>query len=75
MTQDGAHKAPKFHGTNFTFWKVRMEGYLTSLGFGFWNSVRDGYTYPPTPTDVIYINLFEKNGKERNAIMSRLENS
>lgn len=53
-----------------------MEAHLFSLGFGIWNSVRDGYTPLATPlTDLTKIRLYENNRKPRNVILSGLVNS
>lgn len=69
MAQDGSHKAPIFDGIKYTFWKVRMEAYMSSLWFGVWNSVNDGYTsLAPPPIDPKNIRLYANNGKETNAI-------
>lgn len=53
-----------------------MEAYLSSLGFGVWNSSRDGYIASTTPpTNLNKIRLYKNNDKARNTIMSGLVGS
>lgn len=54
MAQEGyfTSKAPLFDGSNYVFWKVRMQNYLISFGVNVWACVANGYSVPPTmPTD------------------------
>ena len=40
------NRDPRFYGSNYAFWKTRMEVYLQSLGMDAWKSVEDGYEFP-----------------------------
>lgn len=46
-------RAPLFDGTNYVFWKIRMEAYLISIDLDVWNIVCSKYIVPATiPTTV-----------------------
>ena len=40
--------APRFDCSNYTFWRIRMEVYLQSLGVNVWESVENDYNVPKT---------------------------
>ncbi|KAJ4977690.1 hypothetical protein NE237_008470 [Protea cynaroides] len=73
---EGYHKPPLFDGTDFVFWKRRMEIYMGSLGFDVWAAVEIGYTphdtVTPSATDK---KNFENNRKALNVIQGGLTNS
>lgn len=55
---------------------IRMEAYLTSLGFDVWKFVVDDYTAPTTPPiDMTDKKACEYNAKANNVILSGLKNS
>ena len=41
-------RPPFFDGTNFTYWKMRMESFLFSIDYQLWKIVRDGFTTTST---------------------------
>ena len=70
-----SNKAPLFDGTNYSFWKLRMQTYLSALGFEIWEATKNGYTAPSTPiTDAAKKKAYENNSKAKNSIMWGLEN-
>lgn len=76
MAHDGSYEGPWFDGTNYSFWKMKMEGHLNSLRFCVWKLVKSGYTASTTPlTDLVEIRLYECNAKANNAILCGLANS
>lgn len=71
-----ANKAPLFIGSNYSFWKIRMQAYLCSLGYDVWQCVEHGYTMPSTPLeDATSKKLFENDSRAKNALMCGLSNS
>ena len=42
------NRAPCFDGSNYTFWRIRMEVYLQSLGMDIWKLVEQVYRFPKT---------------------------
>lgn len=71
-----SNKVPLFDGSNYAFWNIRMEAYLSSLGFDVWIFVINGHTIPATPpTDHDRKKALEKNAKEKNAIHCGFLNS
>lgn len=71
-----SNKAPLFDGTNYAFWSIRMESYLSSLGFDVWMSAVNGYIMPTTPlTDLADKREYENNAKAKNAILCGLSNT
>lgn len=69
-------RAPLFDRTNYAFWSIRMETYLSALGFDIWQSVVDGYkTLATSPTNVAGKKLSECNAKAKNAILCGLPES
>lgn len=60
-------------GTNYDFWRIRMQTYLISLGYDIWESITNIYIAPSTPSvDVVAKKLFENDSKSKNAIMCGL---
>jgi len=47
-------RIPVFGGKNYSFWKVRMEVYLMSLGVNSWTSVLVSYNVPDIPPTDAY---------------------
>lgn len=43
-------KTPFFDGSNYGFWKIKMEAYLKALGYDVWLAVKNGYT--PSEEDI-----------------------
>lgn len=69
-------KVPKVDGANFTFWQVKMENYLMSLGVKVWLSIIDGYTIPsPLQIDLDINHVYVANAKDLNYITSGLSDS
>lgn len=68
-------KEPQFDGTNFTFWKVRIEIYLMSLGVEVWKCLIDGYKIPSLPTNLDKNKAYVENSKALNSIASDLSYS
>ncbi|XP_042487341.1 uncharacterized protein LOC122067578 [Macadamia integrifolia] len=66
-------KIPFFNGSNYNFWKIRMEAYLKSQGYGVWLAVKNGYN-PPTIdiTDKIEMKKCEDDAKAVNALLGSL---
>jgi len=63
-------KIPNFDGTNYAFWKVRMEAYLMSLGVDVWSSVLVDYVVPDVPpTNAYGKKLYGNNDKDMNSII------
>ncbi|XP_059075169.1 uncharacterized protein LOC131875152 [Cryptomeria japonica] len=72
MDQEGfyASKAPLFDGTDYAFWKVRMQTYLISLGVDIWTVVVNGYIVPQSiPTDPYGKREYENDAKAKHAIL------
>ena len=66
---------PRFDGSNYTFYRIRMDVYLQSLGVDIWNSLVNGnINLETTPTEPIDRRLYEYNVNARNAILFGLEN-
>ena len=65
---------PRFDGSNYTFYRIRMDVYLQSLGVDIWHSVVNGYKNSKTtlvePTDT---RLQEYNRKAKNSILYVIE--
>jgi len=38
-----------FNGSDYVFWKIRMQTYLMFLGYDIWSAIENGYTNPITP--------------------------
>ena len=72
-----SNKAPLFDGTNYIFWKFRMQTYLCSLGYDIWESVRVGYIPLPSTSslDVAAKKAFENDSKAKNALMCGLKDN
>lgn len=71
-----SNKAPLFDGTNYGFWRIKMQTYLCALGYDIWDSVENGYITPSTPLiDPEDKKLFGCNSKAKNAIMCGLVES
>lgn len=67
---------PVFNGTNYAFWKVRMEEYIMSLGVDFWTSVVVDYNLPGIPPIVADgKKLYGNNAKANNFILFGLSQS
>ncbi|XXG70390.1 hypothetical protein AAC387_Pa06g3162 [Persea americana] len=64
---NSAVRAPFFDGSNYSFWKIRMQSFLSSLGLDVWNSVKKGYTSSDDPIDPNEKKLYEYDAKARNA--------
>ncbi|XP_042518445.1 uncharacterized protein LOC122092169 [Macadamia integrifolia] len=65
-------KIPFFDGSNYNFWKIRMEAYLKSQGYEVWLAVKNGYNPPTTDiTDKIEMKC-EDNAKAMNALLGSL---
>ena len=69
------NKAPLFDGASYSFWKIRMQTYLSALGFNIWVCVRKGYKGKEDPTNVVEKKLFKNDSKARNALMCGLLDS
>jgi len=69
-------RIPIFDGTNYAFWKVRMEVYLMFLGVDVWTSILLDYNV----LDILPINedrkkLYGSNDKDNNSILLGLSQS
>ena len=42
------NREPRLDCLNYTFWRIRMEVYLQSLGVDVWKSIENGYDVPKT---------------------------
>ncbi|XP_043697427.1 uncharacterized protein LOC122648256, partial [Telopea speciosissima] len=72
----GYGRAPHFDGTEYVFWKNKMETYLGSPGYGVLRSIYTEFEIPiAEPTDEAEIKKFENNLKAMNALKSALTNS
>ena len=49
MEENIPNGIPPFYGSNFEYWKNRMETYLKSLGVDVWFSVASGYNASKKP--------------------------
>jgi len=64
-----SNKAPLFDGTNYSFWKLKMNMCLSALGYEIWEAIKNGYTAPSTPiTTTTDKKAYESNSKAKNAI-------
>lgn len=71
-----SRKAPLSDGIKYAFWRLRMQTYLSALGFDIWESFKSGYIVPSTsPIDTTSKKLFESDSKVQNAIISGLVDS
>jgi hypothetical protein len=70
------NRAMLLDGTNYSFWRIRMQTYLMALGFDICKLVVTGYTTPTTPPiDVVRKNPSENNVKSMNVILCGLSES
>jgi hypothetical protein len=72
MLQEGASvsKAPMFDGTDFVFYKIKMETYLCSIDLDVWSIVLNGYDVPSTiSTDCDEKKEYEINARAKHAIL------
>ncbi|KAJ8617599.1 hypothetical protein MRB53_013785 [Persea americana] len=74
-SNSGNTKAPLFDGTNYSFWKLRMQAFIKSLGYDVWEAVRIGYNASTTPTDAATKKLADNDSKVQNALYSGLVDS
>ena len=74
-SNSGNTKAPLFDGTNYSFWKLRMQAFIKSLGYDVWEAVRIGYNASTTPTDAVTKKLADNDSKAQNALYSGLVDS
>lgn len=66
-------KAPLFDGTNYAFWSLRMQTYLSALIYDICESVKSMYITSNTPpTDPTKKKLYENDTRAKNAIMCGL---
>ena len=65
-------KVPRFDGTNFSVWKVRIRTYLMSLGADVWDVVDIGYVKLVVLASKDDKLEFSFNAKEMNVILSGL---
>ena len=74
--REASIRPPIFDGTNFVCWKVRVIGYLQSLGTEVWDIIDIGYTFPSaTPIDLAEKKKYEKNAKAVNTLLGCLSQS
>jgi hypothetical protein len=68
------NKAPRFDGSYYFFWKIRMQTYLMSLGYDIWSAVENGYTTPKNPlVDTDGKRLSNNNYRAKNVILCGLK--
>ncbi|KAJ8644712.1 hypothetical protein MRB53_006460 [Persea americana] len=72
---NSAGRAPFFDGSNYSFWKIRMQSFLSSLMRDVWNIVKKGYTGSDDPTYPNEKKLYEYDAKARNALMNGLSDA
>ncbi|GLJ17355.1 hypothetical protein SUGI_0301450 [Cryptomeria japonica] len=75
QTQEGASlsRAPLFDGTDYVFWKIRMETYLISVDLNVWNIVTTKYTVPSIiPTGPDDKTKYELNVRAKHALLCGL---
>ncbi|GLJ14875.1 hypothetical protein SUGI_0242010 [Cryptomeria japonica] len=75
QTQEGASlsRAPLFDGTDYVFWKIRMETYLISVDLNVWNIVTTKYTVPSIiPTGPDDKTKYELNARAKHALLCGL---
>lgn len=66
-------RAPLFDGTDYTFWKVKMEAFIHSLDIKIWEVVANKYTVPSVvPTDADEKAKFELDKRARFALLCGL---
>ena len=65
-------KAPLFNGTNYSFWKIRMQAFIKSIGYDVWKAIRVGHTANVTPTNAATKKLVDNDSKAQNALYSGL---
>ena len=68
------NKALRFDGMDNSFWKLKMEVYLQSLGVDIWVLVENGYHGPKmSPNDPMVKRKYEHNVKTINALLCGME--
>jgi len=71
-----SNKAPLFDGTNYSFWRLIMQTYLSALGYEIWEAIKNGYIAPSTSiTYATAKKAYENNSKAKNAIICGLVDS
>nr|CAD1838597.1 unnamed protein product [Ananas comosus var. bracteatus] len=71
-------RSPFFNGSNYTYWKVRMQIFLQSLDFDLWDIVENGYIKPTTTTSTWKAEdkgKFNLNSKAMNALHCALDSN
>ncbi|XP_059075139.1 uncharacterized protein LOC131063533 [Cryptomeria japonica] len=74
-SQEGASlsRAPLFDGTDYVFWKIRMETYLISVDVNVWNIVITKYVVPNAiPSDPDAKSQYELNARAKHALLCGL---
>ncbi|XP_059073266.1 uncharacterized protein LOC131874064 [Cryptomeria japonica] len=74
-SQEGASlsRAPLFDGTDYVFWKIRMETYLISVDVNVWNIVITKYVVPNAiPSDPEAKSQYELNARAKHALLCGL---
>eukprot|EP00253_Pinus_taeda_P002935 PITA_02935 len=71
--KEASIRPPIFDGSNFIYWKVRINAYFQSLGTEVRDIVETGYTFPSTtPTDTAGKKQYETNAKVKRAKLQTL---
>lgn len=69
-------KKPVFKGTNYDFWKVRIEAYLMSLRIDVWSNLLVNYDFNDVlPTNENNKNVYGNNVKATNSFLFSLSQS
>uniref|UniRef100_J3L5C1 Sugar phosphate transporter domain-containing protein n=2 Tax=Oryza brachyantha TaxID=4533 RepID=J3L5C1_ORYBR len=75
MAEKFSNKPHIFNGSDFDYWKKKMESYITSQGYDIWLKVNQPYEIPER-IDTPALKLeFENNCKARNIILNGISRS
>ena len=76
MTHLKPGNIPRLDGSNYVYWRKRMQAHIIALGFDVQKIVMDGYTEPKDgPTTNAEISYYEKNSRDVNVILGGLKES
>src|SRR3712207_2137591 len=65
------HGPPPFDGTDYAYWKARMQAYLEALDPLAWEVVSTGVSLR-TPIGTLDVNLAKANAKAKNALFEAI---
>ena len=75
MAEKFSNKPHIFNGTDFDYWKKKIESYITSQGYDIWLKVSSVYVIPDRIETIAQKTDFENNCKARNIILNAISRS